>query len=415
MNKQELVAELRNLVSNTEGEFTPEAADKAMELRNAIEATESATTETEVVEEAAAETEVEQIEETRAAAPTVQIQNKMNNYNFSLGKAVKEAAEGQVTGFEAEVIAESRNAAAANGIQSVGSVVFDPAVLAEMRDGNFQADAGAASGDNASALVGLDVSAPVYTLRPRSIFDRLGVQRLTGLRGDLVLPVGAGATAVTRTEIQELLSDGSDITEKTLTPQRIASMMTVSGQLMKQSEANVEAFLMGDLMRAMGEAQDRYLMDQLTAGQVFGNGSSFTDVADILAEMEAALDTAGANRDGAEFLVHPDAFKFFRTAPMVAGVNAIADSKSVIGYNTVISSQVTDRDIDGADADTAQGPLAILGDFSDFVIGEWGGIDITVDPYSKAHFNQVRLVVNSHIDGTYRQAANFKGYHSIGA
>ena len=411
MNKQELVAELRNLVSNTEGEFTPEAADKAMELRNAIEATEPATTETEVVEEAAAETEVEQIEETRAAAPTVQIQNKMNNYNFSLGKAVKEAAEGQVTGFEAEVIAESRNAAAANGIQSVGSVVFDPAVLAEMRAGDFQADAAAASDNDASALVGLDVSAPVYTLRPKSIFDRLGVQRLTGLRGDLVLPVGAGATALTRTEVQEMSSAGSDITDKTLTPQRIGAMMTASGQLMKQSEANIEAFLMGDLMRAMGEAQDRYLMNQFTIGQTFEDGDGVA-VGTVLAEMEAALDAAGANRDGAEFLVHPDAFKAFRTAPMVAGVNAIADSKSVIGYNTVISSQVTDLDID---SDGAAGPLAILGDFSDFVIGEWGGIDITVDPYSRAHANQVRLIVNSHIDGTYRQAANFKAYNNVGA
>lgn len=414
MNKQELVAELRNLVSNTEGEFTPEAADKAMELRNAIEATEPATTETEVVEEAAAETEVEQIEETRAAAPTVQIQNKMNNYNFSLGKAVKEAAEGQVTGFEAEVIAESRNAAGANGIHTVGSVVFDPAVLAEMRAaGDFQVD-GALAGENASVLVGTDVSNPVYTLRPRSIFDKLGVQRLTGLRGDLVLPVGAEAAAEKTGEITSAKQQAVDIVGRNLTPNRIAAMLTMSGQLMKQSEANVEAFLMGDLMRAVGQEQDRYLMERFVEALTLADGTGVA-LPDVIAEMEADLDTAGANRDAAEILLHPDAFKKFRTGAMISGVNAITDAKSIFGYNTVISSQAVDADTDDTGSDTALGPVCVMGDFSDFCIGEWGGIDVTVDPYSQAHTNQIRLIVNTHIDGTLRQTGNYSGYYNVGA
>jgi HK97 family phage major capsid protein len=40
----------------------------------------------------------------------------------------------------------------------------------------------------------------------------------------------------------------------------------------------------------------------------------------------------------------------------------------------------------------------IYGDFSNLVIGNWGGIDLTVDPYTKAAAGQVRLVINAFFD-----------------
>ena len=40
----------------------------------------------------------------------------------------------------------------------------------------------------------------------------------------------------------------------------------------------------------------------------------------------------------------------------------------------------------------------IYGDFSNLAIGQWGGIDLTVDPYTKAAAGQVRLVINAYFD-----------------
>lgn len=406
MNREALLAEARNLIS-VEGELTPDQMVRAEELRNAIEATETATTETEVVEDAAADTEVEQIEETRAATKNVQINTKMNTptNRFSLGKAVKEAVNGNITGFEAEVIQESMKEARSNGFTTEGSIVLDPEAVARMENraaGDFQADS-ATAGEAGGAFVGVDVSTPVYTLRPKSIFDKLGVTRLTGLRGDLNLPVGAASVAANATEVGAANQSASSIVNKQLTPQRIAAQLTASKQLMAQSEANIEAFLMGDLMRAMGTAQDAYLVNELYTALTAVDGTG-VGVADVITAMEGALDTAGADRDNAEMLIGD--FTPFRTAAMVAGVNAVADSKSVLGYNTVISS---------AASDATDGAFAVMGDFSDFVIGEWGGLDLTVDPYSLAHTSQVRLIVHSHIDGTLRQTGNYKAYYNVGA
>ena len=253
MNRTELVAEMRSLVSK-DGEFTSEEAIRFNECRTALEALTSDNN----TEEADVDGAAPEVTENRAAQPNFQIRNKMEN-NFSLGGVLRNIVTGkQVEGFAKEVMEESRNRAAGAGIHATGDITFDPSVYAEMRAaGDFQADS-ATSGEAAGGFVGVDVAAGTYTLRPKSIFDKLNVTRLTGLRGDLNLPVGAAAVAATATEVAAANQSASSITANTLTPQRIAAMLTVSGQLMKQSEGNIDAFLMGDLVRAIGEAQDAY-------------------------------------------------------------------------------------------------------------------------------------------------------------
>jgi HK97 family phage major capsid protein len=44
------------------------------------------------------------------------------------------------------------------------------------------------------------------------------------------------------------------------------------------------------------------------------------------------------------------------------------------------------------------GKKYIYGDFANLAIGQWSGIDITVDPFTKAKDGQVRLVVNAYFD-----------------
>ena len=38
------------------------------------------------------------------------------------------------------------------------------------------------------------------------------------------------------------------------------------------------------------------------------------------------------------------------------------------------------------------------GDFSNLAVGQWGGIDLVVDPYTKAADGCVRLVINAYFD-----------------
>ena len=48
-----------------------------------------------------------------------------------------------------------------------------------------------------------------------------------------------------------------------------------------------------------------------------------------------------------------------------------------------------------------------MGNWSDYVIGQWGGIDLTVDPYTQAANGKVRLVINAYFDAKPRRADSF--------
>ena len=48
-----------------------------------------------------------------------------------------------------------------------------------------------------------------------------------------------------------------------------------------------------------------------------------------------------------------------------------------------------------------------MGNFSDYVIAQWGGIDLTVDPYTKAADGKVRLVINAYFDAKPRRSEAF--------
>ena len=52
----------------------------------------------------------------------------------------------------------------------------------------------------------------------------------------------------------------------------------------------------------------------------------------------------------------------------------------------------------------------VLGHFDDYVIGQWGSIDLTVDPYSQATNGKVRLVINAYFDAKPRREESFLPY-----
>jgi len=49
----------------------------------------------------------------------------------------------------------------------------------------------------------------------------------------------------------------------------------------------------------------------------------------------------------------------------------------------------------------------IFGNWADLIIGQWGGYDILVDPYTQAALGTVRLVVNCYFDAAAARAASF--------
>lgn len=378
-------------------EETPDVVEDVVEEVAAEEPTNT----TETDEERAAVEEVETPE--TAAAPTV-IRNMKDNFEsaaqrYSLGKAVKEAATtGTLTGLEAEMNQEARAQAAASGLNITGHV----AVPAEMR-----ADASSmtvsAGGTQTNNDIFDDGQGIVKNFRAEGVVDRLGVSRMTGLSGDVVIPIqSANITADnTLTEIEDLDLTNIALTQKRLTPQRVGAGTSYSKQLLAQNQDALDAFLMADLGKSMSLAVDNYVLAQLFAAitEVDGTDISAEEVPFL---MEQALLDANVPADGAKFLVTPGVNRQFRRAPLDAGSGMFAsDRNDMIGYGNVRSTLVTAK-------------TAYFGDFSEIVVAEWGGLDLIVDPYTGAQTNVVKIIANQHLDAIVRRASAIVGYNNIG-
>ena len=61
------------------------------------------------------------------------------------------------------------------------------------------------------------------------------------------------------------------------------------------------------------------------------------------------------------------------------------DGGEIDGVTTLVTSNITDSKV-------------VYADWSNLVVGQWGSVDLIVDPYSKATEGQVRLVINAYFD-----------------
>ena len=113
-----------------------------------------------------------------------------------------------------------------------------------------------------------------------------------------------------------------------------------------------------------------------------------------IVEMEATLE--GANVSGEiKYIVSPTAKAALKTTKIDAGSGKFAmEGNEMNGYPVLCTSAVAGKGV-------------IMGNFNDLVIGQWGGIDLTVDPYTQAANGKVRLVINAYFDAKPRRAEAF--------
>jgi hypothetical protein len=63
------------------------------------------------------------------------------------------------------------------------------------------------------------------------------------------------------------------------------------------------------------------------------------------------------------------------------------------------------NELDGmATAVTNAAKGILYGNLKDFVIGQWGDVEVVVDQYTRATFGEIRLVINAYFDGKIRRA-----------
>lgn len=267
-------------------------------------------------------------------------------------------------------------------------------------------------------LVGTDLKPASFIemLRARSIGGRVGVTFMPGLVGNVAIPKQSGASTA-----YWLTNEATAITESQITlaqlalaPKTLGALTELSRLLQLQSTPAADMLVMNDFARVMALKIDLAMLE----GD--GTGGAPTGIAST-AGIGSVTGTSLAYDDVVEFqtdvatgnALTPECA--YVTPPAVAGLllqrQRFSSTDTPLWQGSVLEGQMA-----GFLATTTTQMTAasmIFGDFGQVVIGEWGFLELALNPYSQfaAGISAIRAMQT--VDVGVRQAGAFSRATSI--
>ena len=249
----------------------------------------------------------------------------------------------------------------------------------------------------------------IDVLRNSSSVMQAGATMLRGLQGNVVIPkktVGAAGGWIA-TEGAAAAESEMTTGSITMTPRVIGAFTDATRLLLSQSSLDVENLIRNDLTQALATAIDLgALAGTGSSGQPTGisgtsgiNTTTFAAATPTWAEivaMESSVANDNALNGSLGYICRPADFGTLKTVEKASGTAqfVVNPDNSMNGYNVVRSNQVTSGDF-------------YFGNFADLLIGMYGGLDITVDPYALSTSGGVRIVALQTVDVAVRHAVSF--------
>lgn len=308
-------------------------------------------------------------------------------------------------GFELEVSAEAQRGFGSD-FNCRGEFV-PQSLLASQRD------LSAGTSTDGAELVATNLLAGSFidVLRNASSVMRAGATMLPGLVGDVAIPRKTSAAASTwiSAEDGDATESEPQFDQVTLTPHDLACYTEVTRRLLQQSTPAIEGLVRMDLAMAQALGID--------LAALYGSNASGQPAGIVSQTGINTKDLAAANPTYAEiveiiklvmednaiggtptWIIEANGWEALKTTPKqgsgVEGNFILGDSDMIVGYPYIMSNQVTNEEY-------------FFGDFSQLLIGEWGGLEINVDPYTHSLKGKVRYVTFKTVDVAVRQPTAF--------
>ena len=281
-----------------------------------------------------------------------------------------------------------------------------------------QRDMTATTGNAGGYVVATDNLAGSFIdlLRNRAVVAQLGATMMTGLVGNVTIPKQtAAATAYWLTnEATAITESQMTLGQLALSPKNVGAYTELSRQLMLQSSPAADALVMNDLARVLALAIDLAALEGSGASgqptgisQTAGIGSVTGTSIDYAKVLEFQTDVAGGNALAANCA--------YVTTPSVAAL-----LKQRVAFSSTASplweGGILDGNLQGFRAVATNSVTAasmVFGDFSQVVIGEWGMLELALNPYANfaAAISGIRAIQT--VDIGIRQAGAFSRATSI--
>ena len=281
-----------------------------------------------------------------------------------------------------------------------------------------QRDLTATTGNAGGYVVATDNLAGSFIdlLRNRAVVAQLGATMMTGLVGNVTIPkqTAAGTAYWLTNEATAITESQMTLGQLALSPKNVGAYTELSRQLMLQSSPAADALVMNDLARVLALAIDLAALEGSGASgqptgisQTAGIGSVTGTSIDYAKVLEFQTDVAGGNALAANCA--------YVTTPAVASL-----LKQRVAFSSTASplweGGILDGNLQGFRAVATNSVTAasmVFGDFSQVVIGEWGMLELALNPYANfaAAISGIRAIQT--VDIGIRQAGAFSRATSI--
>ena len=307
--------------------------------------------------------------------------NIMSEKKFNLLSAIRSIAENKPLDPEVQAVVDAGKSEMRNAGLSVNGQLQIPA---ETR----AAVTVTAEGED---VVVTDFANILEPLRTKNVLVDSGAHILTGLVGDLQIPAMGAENVNWEGETDPAQDGASTFTNVKLTPHRLSAYIDISKQFLVQDSLGAEALIRRDLVAAIQSKLESTIFstDAADGSKPAGifNGVTPTKVTDFKGLCTLESDVEDANFYGpAKYIVSPKAKAAMRAmAKSTKSTQLVMEGDNIDGTPVLSTGHI------------AKDTFA-YGDWSQLYVGQWGAIDLTVDPYTKAADGQVRLVVNCFFD-----------------
>ena len=327
--------------------------------------------------------------------------SKKETESYSIARAINSVlTTGRVQGFEAEVSDEISK----RSNHSLAAGEFHVPYEAQNAKRVMEAEVFSTGGvlvdeDNAGMSM-------IELLRNKLVTTALGARNLSGLQGNVLIPKTTGATtAYWLDETAAVTASDMTLGNVLLSPHRLASRTHVSKQLVQQGSLDVESMIRDDIAKDQAVALD---LASLFGSGVSGQPEGISLATGLNTVTFSTTPTWAKMLDFEELVAIDNAdngsFNFVTTAQTRAVLKATLKTAAVSGYLW------ENDEINGYPAMVSQqmdNNRVLFGDFSQLILGSWGGMSILVDPNTIAEQNQTRIIVNSEHDVAVRHGESF--------
>lgn len=333
---------------------------------------------------------------------------------FSLLRMLNDLASGrELSGLEADVAAMGADEYRRLGLTGEGVQI----PLSALRAATGQNYTTAADGGNLTETM---QARYVDVLRDNLPLARLGATMLTGLVGNMPVITSTDVTAGWGTEAAEADTKKTSYSKALMTPKRNYANVATTRDLLRQTSFDVEA----DLINKILYANSRIIEDAAINGAVSGptgirktsgvgqvvmgtNGGAISWAKAV--ELESVVSAANGLRGSLGYLTNSKVIGAMKTT--VCGSNTsrfILDplvSGMVNGYRIEASNIVPSNLTKGTASEKCSS--LIFGNWADLYIGQWGGLDLIVDPFSRKKSAEVEICMNCWNDALVAEPKSF--------